>query len=41
MDSLTMEDFIKLMNESEEEFVIIVDLSKERTDGEEVECCVD
>ena len=41
MEKVTMEELIKLMNESEDEFVITVELSKERTDGEEAECSVD
>ena len=41
MEKVTMEELIKLMNESEDEFVITIDLSKEGTDGEEAECSVD
>ena len=41
MEKVTMEELIKFMNESEDEFLITIDLSKEGTDGEEAECSVD
>ena len=41
MEKVTMEELIKFMNESEDEFVITIDLSKEETDGEEAECSVE
>jgi len=41
MEKVTMEELIKFMNESEDEFVITIDLSKEGTDGEEAECSID
>ena len=41
MEKVTMEELIKFMNESEDEFLITIDLSKEGTDGEEAECSVE
>lgn len=41
MQKMTMEELVQLMNESEDEFLIKVDLTEEGSDGEEVECSVD
>lgn len=41
MEKLTMEELINLMNESEEEFFITVELSEEASDGEETKRSVD
>ena len=40
MQKMTMEELIQLMNESEDEFFIRVELAEEDTDGEETGCSV-